>query len=321
MGLRGPSEGGTRILIADEQKTGKNNAGAIVSRGLLAGGNLRIFAVKADDLVAESMERHSLSPLAAAALGRLMMAAMMMALDIKLKKARITLKIDGGGPLGLVVADAEPQGQVRGYVANPGIILPPSDEGKLDVSSGVGNRGTLSVFRDVKLKEPLSSQVPLVSGEVAEDIAHYYLLSEQTPTAVGLGVLAAPGRVISAGGYMVQVLPDAAETAVAMVEDRIRSTPSVSRLLEAHPDARHAMEALFDGIGIEWFDDVEFHHSCRCSREMARLLLVEVLAGESPNDAREVRCHFCGTSYVFQARELAGAGDENPEAGPQGRRE
>lgn len=308
-------------MNADEERTVKKIAGAIVSRGLLAGGNLRIFAVKADDLVGESMARHKLSPLAAAALGRLMMAAMMMALDIKLKKARITLKMDGGGPLGLVVADAEPQGQVRGYVSNPGIILPPSEGGKLDVSSGVGRRGTLSVLRDVKLKEPLSSQVPLVSGEVAEDIAHYYLLSEQTPTAVGLGVLAAPGRVLSAGGYMVQVLPDASETAVRMVEERIRSAPSVSRLLEAHPDARGAMEALFEGMGIEWFDDVEFHHSCRCSREMARLLLVELLAGETPEDAREVRCHFCGTSYVFQARELAGATGETTEAGLDGRGE
>ena len=308
-------------MNADEERTVLKNTGTIVSRGLLAGGNLRIFAVKADGLVAESMARHRLSPLAAAALGRLMMAAMMMALDIKLKKARITLKMDGGGPLGLVVADAEPQGQVRGYVANPGITLPPSEDGKLDVSSGVGRRGTLSVFRDVKLKEPLSSQVPLVSGEVAEDIAHYYLLSEQTPTAVGLGVLAAPGRVLSAGGFMVQVLPDAAETAVQMVEERIRSTPSVSRLLEAHPDARRAMEALFDGIGIEWFDDVEFHHSCRCSREMARLLLVELLANESTEDAREVRCHFCGTSYVFQARELAGTVGETADDGPEGRRE
>lgn len=279
---------------------------AVVSRGLLAGGNFRVFAVKANALVEDSMRRQKLSPLAAAALGRLMMAAMMMALDMKLKKARVTLKLDGGGPLGLVVADAEPQGQVRGYVANPEVELPPSASGKLDVASGVGQDGTLSVFRDVKMKEPLSSQVPLLSGEVAEDIAHYYRLSEQTGTAVGLGVSASPGKVLSAGGYMVQVLPGAEDPLISAVEERIRSAPSVSGFLEAYRDARGAMEALFDGMGIEWFEDVEFSFSCRCSRELARALLVESMGKDKPDEAQEVRCHFCGTSYLFTADELTG---------------
>jgi len=279
---------------------------AVVSRGLLAGGNFRIFAVKADALVADSMRRQKLSPLAAAALGRLMMAAMMMALDIKLKKARVTLKLDGGGPLGLVVADAEPQGQVRGYVAHPEVELPPSEAGKMDVASGVGRDGTLCVFRDVRLKEPLSSQVPLFSGEVAEDIAHYYRLSEQTATAVGLGVSASPGKVLSAGGFMVQVLPGAEDSLIDTVEEKVRNTPSVSGFMEAHEDARTAMETLFKGMGIEWFEDVEFSFSCRCSRELARALLANSLGNEKPDGAHEVRCQFCGTSYVFSAEELTG---------------
>ncbi len=284
--------------------------GAVVSRGLLAGGAFRIFAVKADSLVQESMRRQNLSPLAAAALGRLMMAGMMMALDTKLKKARVTLKLDGGGPLGLVVADAEPQGSVRGYVTHPEVELSPSPSGKLDVAGGVGQNGTLCVFRDVRMKEPVSSQVPLVSGEVAEDIAQYYRLSEQTATAVGLGVLASPGKVLSAGGYMVQVLPGATEEIILEIEDRIRKQPSVSRLVEAHEDARSAVETLFEGLEFEWFGDVEFNLSCRCSRELAKALLLESFGKESPGGAQEVRCHFCGTSYVFQEGELLGDGGE-----------
>lgn len=277
---------------------------AVVSRGLLAGGSFRVFAVKADRLVDETMRRQNLSPLAAAALGRLMMAAMMMALDIKLSKARVTLKLDGGGPLGLVVADAEPQGRVRGYVEHPEVDLPPSSSGKLDVASGVGKNGTLVVFRDVRMKEPVSSQVPLVSGEIAEDIAGYYRFSEQTGTAVGLGVLARPGQVLSAGGYMVQVLPGSEDSLVRTVEERVRNNPSVSRLLEAHPDARSAMEALFGELGIEWFDDVEFSLSCRCSRDLAKALLLESLGEDLPGVSQEVRCHFCGTVYHFSREEL-----------------
>ncbi|MFA0888931.1 MAG: Hsp33 family molecular chaperone HslO [Synergistales bacterium] len=280
---------------------------AVVSRGLLAGGNFRIFAVKADGLLEESMRKQNLSPLAAAALGRLMMASMMMALDIKLKKARVTLKLDGGGPLGLVVADAEPQGRVRGYVAHPEVDLPPSASGKLDVAAGVGRNGTISVFRDVRLKEPISSQVPLLSGEVAEDVAQYYRLSEQTATAVGLGVLASPGRVFAAGGYMVQVLPGALDPLIGAVEERVRNTPAVSRFLEAHADARNAMEDLFRGMDIEWFDDVEFSSSCRCSRELARAILKGSAGEGDPGGASEVRCHFCGTTYRFEAEELNGA--------------
>lgn len=301
----------------EKSKSGQARPVAVVSRGLLSGGNFRIFAVKADGLLEESMMKHRLSPLAAAALGRLMMAAMMMALDIKLKKARVTLKLDGGGPLGLVVADAEPQGQVRGYVAHPEVDLPPSDSGKLDVAAGVGRNGTISVFRDVRMKEPVSSQVPLLSGEVAEDVAQYYRLSEQTATAVGLGVLAAPGRVQSAGGYMVQVLPGAPDSLIAMVEERVRSTPSVSRFLEAHPDAKSAMGELFKGLDIEWFDDVEFKSSCRCSRELARAILKESAGNGDHGGELEVRCHFCGTTYRFDEEELDGTWEGNPPRMPE----
>jgi len=289
-----------------EEKESGGIPGAVVSRGLLAGGSFRIFAVKADALVDETMRRQDLSPLAAAALGRLMMAAMMMALDIKLRKARVTLKLDGGGPLGLVVADAEPQGKVRGYVEHPEVELPPTPSGKLDVASGVGRNGTLVVFRDVRMKEPVSSQVALVSGEIAEDIAGYYRFSEQTGTAVGLGVLAQPGRVLSAGGYMLQVLPGSDDSLVKTVEERLRNNPSVSRLLEAHPDARSAMEALFNGLEIEWFEDVEFSLSCRCSRALAKALLLESLGKDISEDNHEVRCHFCGRTYLFSKEELKG---------------
>lgn len=299
--------------MREEEKDAGGLPVAVVSRGLLAGGRFRIFAVKADRLVDETMRRQNLSPLAAAALGRLMMAGMMMALDIKLSKARVTLKLDGGGPLGLVVADAEPQGRVRGYVEHPEVDLPPSSSGKLDVASGVGKNGTLVVSRDVRMKEPVSSQVPLVSGEIAEDIAAYYRFSEQTGTAVGLGVLARPGQVISAGGFMVQVLPGSEDSQVSIVEERVRNTPSVSRLLEEHPDARSAMEALFRELDIEWFEDVEFSLSCRCSRDLAKALLLESLGKEIPGERQEVRCHFCGTVYTFSKEELER--EWPPEAG------
>nr|MBP8675018.1 Hsp33 family molecular chaperone HslO [Acetomicrobium sp.] len=219
---------------------------ATVHRCLLGTGDARAVAVEATQLVKLLQDIHNLSFLATAALGRLVMASMMMVADQKVKRARITLKVEGDGPLGEVVADAENRGKVRGYVKNPWVELPLSEKGKWNVSAGVGGNGYLTVIKDLGLKRPLISKVPLVSGEIAEDIAYYYAKSEQVPTAIALGVLQKPSLgVLSAGGLMVQLLPDADESFVGMLERLLEKCDSISRLAEQVGSSQDMLETIF----------------------------------------------------------------------------
>lgn len=279
---------------------------ATVVRALVGGEQARILAIEARDLVVHLKKLHGLSGTAAAALGRLSMAAILMAEDMKkTKRARVTLRLDGDGPLGVVMADAESEGAVRGFVQNPVIEPPLSEAGKLDVSAGVGKRGTLTVAKSLGFGEPVSGSIPLVSGEIAEDVAHYYVRSEQIPTAVVLGVRVHPEEgVVSAGGFMVQVFPDTRPDFIEEIETRIGRMNSVSQDIAEKGNPKAMVEALFEGEEIYWLGENHVDFGCRCSRDFAASLLLGALAGETPQEPQEVKCPFCNTSYVFHPDEI-----------------
>lgn len=288
---------------------------AKVVRALVGGEQARILAIEARDLVAYLKKIHGLSPTATAALGRLSMAAIIMAEDMKkTKRARVTLRLDGGGPLGVIMADAESEGLVRGFVQNPAVEPPLNDAGKLDVSAGVGKEGVLTVAKSLGFGEPVSGSIPLVSGEIAEDVAFYYVRSEQIPTAVVLGVRVHPDEgVVSAGGFMVQVFPDTRPDFISEVEARIGRMNSVSQDIAEKGDPKLMIEALFEGEEIYWLGENEVTFGCRCSREFAASLLKGALAGEVPKEPQEVKCPFCNTSYLFhpdEIREMSRGGND-----------
>ncbi len=289
--------------------TEKDNPGASVPeasvhRALLAEGQARAFVVQATPLVQRLREVHSLSRLSAAALGRLSMGAMMMATDQKIKGTRIMLRMEGKGPLGGLVADADMDGGLRGYVENPGVELPLNKKGKLDVSGGIGIPGLLTVVKDIRMKEPVQTSLPLATGEVAEDLATYYVQSEQIPSAVGLGVLLDGETVRGAGGYMIQLLPDAQESFIAELEELLRSLPPVSSLAEEHQDPERLLRAVAGKWTVEWLGKKDFSFSCNCSRELAASLIKAALSGENAiTDSQELCCRFCNTSYLFSSEE------------------
>jgi molecular chaperone Hsp33 len=202
------------------------------------------------------------------------------------------------------MADAESEGVARGFVQNPGAEPPLTDAGKLDVSAGVGSQGTLTVAKSLGFGKPVSGSIPLASGEIAEDVALYYVRSEQIPTAVILGVRVHPDEgVVSTGGFMVQVFPDTRPDFISEVEARIGRMNSVSQDIAEKGDHKLMVEALFEGEEIYWLGETEVNFGCRCSRPFAASLLVGALAGETPEEPQEVKCPFCSMSYVFQPDE------------------
>ena len=287
---------------------------ASVHRALLAEGQARAFVVQATSLVQRLREIHHLSRLGTAALGRLSMGAMMMAADQKIEGTRVMLRAEGKGPLGAVIADADARGGVRGYVENPSVELPPNEKGKIDVSRGIGIPGLLTVVKDIRMKEPVHTSIPLASAEVAEDLATYYVQSEQIPSAVALGVLLDDTRVRGAGGYMIQLLPDAEESFIGELEETLRVLPAVSSLAEEYEDPEKLLRAVAGKWKIEWLGKGDFSFSCNCSRELAASLVKASLSGENPpSEAQELCCRFCNTSYLFSPEECARLMEESEE--------
>ena len=283
-----------------------------VIRGLAGGGAFRVLAADATDAVEEARRRHRLSPTATAALGRALTGAALLAhLLTKSPRERVTLKVEGDGPLGHLLAEASVDGLVRGYVAEPAADLPPTERGKLDVGGLVG-KGELRVMRSLPGGEVYDSSVPLVSGELAEDLAHYLLSSEQIPSAVLLGVRLSPGEgeVASAGGAVIQVMPGADEEAISRLEANLSELPGFSSLL-AERGLRGAVAEVLGGLDFEPVGDpLPLSFGCRCSRDKARDSLrffsPEELAEMAAEGGAEVVCRWCGKVYRFSPEELRG---------------
>lgn len=268
---------------------------------------VRVYAAITTELVKEAARRHDCYPVASAALGRTMTGALLLAANLKNEEA-ITVKFNGDGPLGAVVADAVPEGYVRGYVVNPHVNLPLTAQNKLDVGGGVG-RGMVSVTRFTGLKEPVTGSTELVNGEIAEDLIRYLYVSEQTPSSVGLGVLVNPDlSVEAAGGFFIQPLPDASDEAITRIEENLKGISSVTGMVTSGMDARDMIEKLMEGFEVNYLSETELSFRCQCSKERIQEVLASLGRADMEslieNGHAEVCCHFCGEKYEFSKDEL-----------------
>lgn len=274
-------------------------------------GGVRLVAVRTTSVVEEAHARHGTHPVVTAALGRTLTAALILA-AISLKgDERVTLRILGDGPIGAVIADADARGDVRGYVKEPAVLLPLKPNGKLDVGRAVGH-GTISVSRDLASGEVYSSSVPLVSGEIGEDLAHFLDASEQIPSAVALGVRVAPdGSVTGAGGLIVQTLPGVGPEVAGELASRIAAMPAVSSVMTDGGHADDLIAFIAGGASVEIMERRPVRFSCTCSREKGELALAALGADEiasliDENGEAEVTCHFCRRQFRFERAELEG---------------
>lgn len=268
---------------------------------------VRVHAAVTTNLVNEGIRRHECYPVASAALGRTMTGALLLAANLKNKEC-LTVKFTGDGPLGNVVADATPEGFVRGYVQHPQVNLPLNRMGKLDVGGGIG-AGIVSVTRFTGLKDPITGSCEIVTGEIAEDLTSYLYISEQTPSSVGLGVLVDTDlKAAAAGGFIIQPLPDASEETIARLEENLGKIKSVSTMVHEGLDARGIIAQLLQGFDIEYLTTTDLSFKCQCSKHRIEDMLVTLnkadLQSLIDDGHAEVCCHFCGEKYQFSKEEL-----------------
>ena len=270
--------------------------------------DVRIFAAVTTDLVGEAVRRHDCYPVAAAALGRTMTGALLLAANLKNEEA-VTVKIQGDGALGKIVADAVPEGYTRGYVDNPHVDLPPNAKGKIDVAGGVGRSGLVSVTRFTGLKKNVTGSAELVTGEIAEDLTNYLYVSEQTPSSIGLGVLVDTDLSIkAAGGFFVQPLPNASDEVLDHLEANLKNISSVTDLVAGGLDANEIISKILDGFDVRFLETTYLHFRCHCTRERIEEVLMSLgsddLQSLIDDGHAEVGCQFCGKKYQFTAEEL-----------------
>jgi len=281
-----------------------------IIRGMTKDGFVKISAVNGRELVARAKEIHHTTPTATAALGRLLCAASLMGNVMKEKDASVTLRLNGGGPIGGVLAVSDSTGNVRGYVGNPSVDLPLRADGKLDVGGAVGRDGMLTVSRDIGLKEPYIGSTALVSGEIAEDVAAYMTESEQIPAAVGLGVLVDTDlSVAQAGGFIVQLMPGAPEDLISKLEDNIFWMDSVTMQLQ-DGGVEELIRNVLKGMEYELVETTPVEYRCGCSRERVMEALSTIDSSELEQIASEgqdiqVNCQFCDTVYKFTPADVA----------------
>lgn len=279
-------------------------------RAISQDGLIKVSAVSTRDLTERARQIHKTLPVATAALGRLLAGASMMGNALKEEAASLTLQIKGGGPLGTLLAVSDHEGNVRGTVENPAVDIPLREDGKLDVGTAVGNQGTLTVIRDLRMKEPYVGSVGLLWGEIAEDIALYFVESEQIPTACGLGVLVDRDQsVLSAGGYLVQLLPGAGEETAERLEASLRAAGPVTELLKADPDPEALLRAALPGLALEVLEKRPIAYRCDCSRERMERALIslgreELRAMIAEQGGAELTCRFCDNVQTFSREDL-----------------
>lgn len=273
-------------------------------------GTLYVLCVNSTEMVKEAQNIHSLSKVCSAALGRLITGASMMGILLKGKDDTLTLKMSGSGPASPIVAVADSNGYVKGYVGDAHVNLPLNEIGKLDVSGAVGKDGSLTVIKDLGLKEPYLAQVPLVSGEVAEDITAYYFVSEQTPTVCGLGVLVNPDdeQVLLAGGFLIQLLPTADDETITKVEKGLTGLKSVTAMMSDGLTPEEICKKVLPEFNMELLDSANVEYKCDCSAERVTNALIATgrdgLREMAEDESTEVVCHFCNKKYIFSSDEI-----------------
>lgn len=280
-----------------------------IVRATAADHQLRAFAVTSKDIVEKAREIHNTSPVATAAIGRLLTAASMMGSMMKGEKDVLTLQIECGGPIGGITVTADSNADVKGYVNNPNVILPPNAQGKLDVSGALGP-GFLNVIKDIGLREPYNGQTHLVSGEIAEDLTYYFATSEQVPSSVGLGVLMdKDNHVRQAGGFIIQVMPDTDDEVIDKLEARLGEVHSVTEMLDKGMTPEDILNYVLEGMDVEILEIVPTQYKCDCSFERVSRVIASLGKKELQemiDDGKpvEVNCQFCGSHYKFDTEQL-----------------
>ncbi len=278
-------------------------------RATAADGQIRAFAATTRDMVENAKNAHNTSPVATAALGRLMTAAAMMGADLKGEKDLLTLRIEGSGPLGGLLVTANGHGDVKGYAFNPDVMLPPNAQGKLDVGGSL-DLGVLSVIKDIGLKEPYVGQTQLVTGEIAEDLTYYFATSEQVPSSVALGVLMNKDNTVrQAGGFIIQLLPGASDEIIDKLEAKLSGISSITALLNAGKTLEEILTDILGEFGLEILSKMPVQFRCDCDRSRVEKAIISIGKKEIQdmiNEGREieVNCQFCNKHYKFSVDEL-----------------
>lgn len=280
-----------------------------IIRATAANDQIRAFAAVTTEMVETAREHHNTSPVATAALGRLLTAGAMMGSMMKGEKDVLTLQIKAGGPLQGITVTADSQGNIKGYVGNPDVCIPANSKGKLDVAGAVGP-GFLTVIKDMGLKEPYSGQVMLQTCEIAEDLTYYFATSEQVPSAVGLGVLMNKNNTVrQAGGFIVQLMPFAEEEVISRLEQNVQKINSVTNLLEEGHTPESLLEKVLEGFDVQINEKMDTRFHCNCSKERVEKALISIGRKElnemiQEGKPIEMNCHFCNTNYNFTVEEL-----------------
>lgn len=278
-------------------------------KALAYDGQVRVYAVRTTDTVAEAQRRHQTWRTASAALGRAMTAGVMMGAMLK-GDEKLTIKIEGDGPLGHILVDSNATGDVRGYVNNPRVDFESNEHGKLDVKRAVGTSGSLTVVKDIGLRDYFTGQVPLVSGELGEDFTYYFVTSEQVPSSVGVGVLVNPDdTILAAGGFILQLMPGTEDETITKIEESLKMIPPISKLIEAGLTPEEILDKLFGKENVKVLETMPVQFECTCSKERFGDAIIS-LGKEEITDMietegmAEAHCHFCNERYLFSKEEL-----------------
>ncbi|WP_077623926.1 Hsp33 family molecular chaperone HslO [Sediminibacillus massiliensis] len=272
-------------------------------------GMVRAYAITSTDTVEEARRRHDTFATASAALGRTITITAMMGAMLK-GNDKLTVKLEGDGPVGPIIADGNAKGEVRGYITNPHVDFDLNEKGKLDVARAVGTQGSLSIVKDLGMKENFTGQVPIVSGEVGEDFTYYFANSEQIPSAVGAGVLVNPDHtILASGGFILQVMPGADDGTIDLLEERINSIPPISSLVRDGNTPEEILEKLIGEENLKIHEKLPVQFQCHCSKERVENALKSLGNEEidkmiKEDNGAEATCHFCNEQYTFDAEEL-----------------
>ncbi|MFC5543215.1 MAG: Hsp33 family molecular chaperone HslO [Bacilli bacterium] len=274
-------------------------------------GKIRAYAAVSTNTVGEAQRRHDTWPTATAALGRALTAGAMMG-SMMNEDDKITIKIEGGGPIGIILIDANGKGEVRGYVTNPHVHFPLNEAGKLDVRRAVGTQGNITIVKDLGLREMFSGQTPIVSGEIAEDFTYYYAASEQIPSSVGLGVLVnTDNSVLASGGFIIQVLPGCDEETIETIENHLKTVEPISKMIEKGYTPEQILEAVLGEGNVKILETMPICFKCECSKErfgaaIMSLGVQEIQEMIDEDGGAEAQCHFCLEKYQYSQEDLEG---------------
>lgn len=279
-------------------------------RATAQNGDVRIIAAITTETVQEGAKLHNCTPTAAAALGRMLTAGTLMGALLKNESDSLTLQIAGGGEAKGVMVTAHSDGSVKGYIGNPEVDLPLNHLGKLDVGGAIGKEGNLKIIRDMGLKEPYVGQVPIYTGEIGDDIAYYFTVSEQTPSAVALGVLVDTDLTIkAAGGFIIQMMPGASEYIADIITYRLQEIPSVTSMITKGMSIEEILQYIFEDMGLKIHEDLKPEYRCDCSRDRVERALISIGQKDltelyEEGKSEEILCHFCNKAYVFTNEDI-----------------